>query len=649
MDAIWRLTRKLPLNFKGDTRVVLPPGTFSSYNAQATLHYALWGLLLPVSVHGRVSDIWRSYIMQRLMQDVGLTVGFVSPFVKQVRNAHNYQEDYMSERPLYEKTEALITVLSEWKSQSKKFEIRFVELFVTLYEHGFIEAEDVNVAHRWIQTLKQMDYTFPEIKDSFKLHTMPITTTPNKQTYENTMASTLLHAKATTRDKAPSEKENRINPWAPPDSYCYQQGNDWTACAGDHLLYRPSSKQQLMSRQFMCMYEPFCWKQLDWRKSDPPKWSCPAIRNLRFYDMSYHDTVMSSAATLIEKSINPFSNTTHEVFLCNYKNGRSAINSIHYPYKLCPKTPPRNQLRLNASEYVTDTHFQSVDALIFGFDASMYEDWMHVDKTLILALWHVSDQSKCSKNSSQTSFDQIRTLAFNKTLNHIIGGNTLYHSEYIRHYTGLTPLYLPATLISALGGISWSGGRTEFLINSNTPIPKPPADKNKTIAIVEPTHEGRYELSGLAKYAGVVVVPYSITNGKSVEQYAMNIPMFAPTVEFAKTMINDRTATYDPYCRHLNSTMHPDKHKDSPYEFNPNVRINTNGESAEPDVKFWITFAELYNWPCIAYFASWDEMYALLESADRDAMSSCMKQANKWRHFEEMQNWCWVLQYVSQH
>jgi len=163
MDAIWRLTRKLPLNFESNKRVVLPPGTYSSYNAQATIHYALWGMLLPVSVHGRVSDIWRSYIMQRLMHDVGQVIGFVSPFVKQVRNEHSYQGDYMSERPLYEKTEALIQVVSQWKGRSNKFEERFVELFVELYERNFIELKDVYLAQKWIRTLQQMKYQFPKI------------------------------------------------------------------------------------------------------------------------------------------------------------------------------------------------------------------------------------------------------------------------------------------------------------------------------------------------------------------------------------------------------------------------------------------------------------------------------------------------------
>ena len=30
---------------------------------------AFWGLLLPVTVHGRVSDIWRAYLTQKLLWD----------------------------------------------------------------------------------------------------------------------------------------------------------------------------------------------------------------------------------------------------------------------------------------------------------------------------------------------------------------------------------------------------------------------------------------------------------------------------------------------------------------------------------------------------------------------------------------------------
>ena len=69
----------------------------------------------------------------------------------------------MSERPLYEKTEALIQVVSQWKGRSNKFEERFVELFVELYERNFIEIKDVHLAQKWIRTLQQMRYQFPTI------------------------------------------------------------------------------------------------------------------------------------------------------------------------------------------------------------------------------------------------------------------------------------------------------------------------------------------------------------------------------------------------------------------------------------------------------------------------------------------------------
>ena len=43
--------------------VKIPSHAVTPYNAQATLHFyeAFWALYLPVTVAGRVSDIWRSY------------------------------------------------------------------------------------------------------------------------------------------------------------------------------------------------------------------------------------------------------------------------------------------------------------------------------------------------------------------------------------------------------------------------------------------------------------------------------------------------------------------------------------------------------------------------------------------------------------
>jgi hypothetical protein len=46
-----------------------------------------------MTVHGRVSDIWRSYVSQRLLWDVGCVVAFAPPMVDQFRSPHNYLGD----------------------------------------------------------------------------------------------------------------------------------------------------------------------------------------------------------------------------------------------------------------------------------------------------------------------------------------------------------------------------------------------------------------------------------------------------------------------------------------------------------------------------------------------------------------------------
>ena len=107
VDAIYRLTMPIPFDWGDSARVgaggerplVLPRDTFAPANAQATLHTraGLWATLLPRTVHGRVSDIWRSYIAQRLFWDVGLSLAFVGAHVTQFRSPHNYLADFDAE------------------------------------------------------------------------------------------------------------------------------------------------------------------------------------------------------------------------------------------------------------------------------------------------------------------------------------------------------------------------------------------------------------------------------------------------------------------------------------------------------------------------------------------------------------------------
>ena len=84
------------------------------YNAQATMFFqsGFWSLFLPVTVAGRVSDIWRSYFSQALFKAISVDLGFFPrPLVVQDRNPHSYGADFNAEIPLYTKSYALVSYL----------------------------------------------------------------------------------------------------------------------------------------------------------------------------------------------------------------------------------------------------------------------------------------------------------------------------------------------------------------------------------------------------------------------------------------------------------------------------------------------------------------------------------------------------------
>ena len=169
VDAIFRITMPVPMWFdrKQETRpLIVPDGVFTPYNAQATLHFkaGFWGLYLPISVTGRVSDIWRSYIAKRLFWDAGLKMGFLPrPLVVQDRNVHSNIADLEAESDLYMKSKHLVEFLGEWEGKGKTMVERIEELWIEMYERTYIEYDDVILLQLWLQSLIAIGYKFPPV------------------------------------------------------------------------------------------------------------------------------------------------------------------------------------------------------------------------------------------------------------------------------------------------------------------------------------------------------------------------------------------------------------------------------------------------------------------------------------------------------
>eukprot|EP01068_Selenidium_serpulae_P016246 Selendium_serpulae@DN6279_c0_g1_i1.p1 len=181
VDAIFRLTER-PVNFdfkeKPDAVIVVPPHLFTPTNAQAAVYLrsAFWAMLLPITVPGRVSDIWRSYFGQamRLQFSDSPQTAFMGPRVVQHRNAHNYLADMEAEDDLYFKTTELIAFLTRefecsedavsrfsFKPDVPRFARCLLVLYASLYERKYVDAADVSLMAGWLRLLIASDIPMP--------------------------------------------------------------------------------------------------------------------------------------------------------------------------------------------------------------------------------------------------------------------------------------------------------------------------------------------------------------------------------------------------------------------------------------------------------------------------------------------------------
>jgi len=170
VDAIYRMTRPLPISFQRQKSILIPPrAVYSPWNAQAVLvsNPAFFGLLLPVSVTGRVSDIWRSYITTRLLWETRYRIGFSSSFVTQYRNPHSYMVDFADEDDLYNRVDELLQALASWTSHGHEtLETAYIDLVTKLVKEAAILGEaDLQLAKAWVDDLKTIGYVWPTIHE----------------------------------------------------------------------------------------------------------------------------------------------------------------------------------------------------------------------------------------------------------------------------------------------------------------------------------------------------------------------------------------------------------------------------------------------------------------------------------------------------
>jgi hypothetical protein len=103
VDAIYRMVLPLPAYFAPNRQMALGDGAWCPFNSQNTAWFpAAYPLLyLPSYCSFRMTDIWRSFVAQRIAWENGWSVLFRSADVVQERNEHSLMKDFADEVPGY--------------------------------------------------------------------------------------------------------------------------------------------------------------------------------------------------------------------------------------------------------------------------------------------------------------------------------------------------------------------------------------------------------------------------------------------------------------------------------------------------------------------------------------------------------------------
>ena len=153
VDAIYRLTSKLPIDFVKNKSIALDIGSFCPFNSQNTTwsSCAFPLLYLPAYCSFRMTDIWRSFVAQRIAFEYGWSVLFMSPTVWQDRNEHNLMSDFIDEIPGYKNNLNIVDQLCALSLDPSETEIisnlrKCYELFVAL---GLVDEDELKLLELW--------------------------------------------------------------------------------------------------------------------------------------------------------------------------------------------------------------------------------------------------------------------------------------------------------------------------------------------------------------------------------------------------------------------------------------------------------------------------------------------------------------------
>lgn len=160
VDAIWRLVMDREFFFEERESVLLSPGVWCPFNTQTTWWWpVVYPLLyIPSNCSFRMCDIWKSFVAQRCLWELGFGVVFHAPEVYQDRNIHDLTRDFEDEVPGYRENRRLCDVLSRTPLLSGESEVaaNLVRCYEALVRESILPEKELVLVRLWIEDLDRL-------------------------------------------------------------------------------------------------------------------------------------------------------------------------------------------------------------------------------------------------------------------------------------------------------------------------------------------------------------------------------------------------------------------------------------------------------------------------------------------------------------
>jgi len=158
VDAIYRLLMPLPVTFhERPFRMAIEKNAWCPFNSQNTVFYeeAFPLLYLPAYCSFRMTDIWRSFVAQRIAWENGWSILFREATVTQFRNDHCLMKDFEDEIPGYLHNRAIGSALQalELTPGVEHIPANLRRCYEVLVENKWVGEQELLLLNAWCEDL----------------------------------------------------------------------------------------------------------------------------------------------------------------------------------------------------------------------------------------------------------------------------------------------------------------------------------------------------------------------------------------------------------------------------------------------------------------------------------------------------------------